>query len=314
MLIRWATADDKPAWIALAKDVADIFDAPDMPESRSFLEYMDGKIAGHEALIAVDRMSGGCIGAIGFSRAGNRISWFAVHGERRGKGAGTRLLGCALRQLDAGREATVVTFSDGVRAAPAQAVYRKFGFAVKGLADHAGQPRVLMAREPSSERRGGSFHYRYPEFIGDSRREHCPIRNGHPSPDGHDEIAALDGCFLMAEYPCRGNPFGKMRVMPKARAFHFEDMPASEMAGFMRATQRAGRALRKVTGAVKINYEMRANSGAHPRTHLFPRYLDDGFPSAPIDCRATESPYESRDEYLWLVERMREELREHCGE
>ena len=81
------------------------------------------------------------------------------------------------------------------------------------------------------------------------------------------------------------------------------------MAGFMGEVQRVGAALRKVTGAVKINYEMPANTGAHLHIHLFPRYLDDDHPSAPIDYRQNEpAPYEDYDEYLWFIERMREEL------
>ena len=100
-----------------------------------------------------------------------------------------------------------------------------------------------------------------------------------------------------------------MYVMPRNHAFHFEDMPSDEMASFMCEVQRAGAALRKVTGAVKINYEMHANSGAHLHIHLFPRYLDDEFPSAPIDYRLTEpAPYESYEEFLWFVEQMRREL------
>ena len=86
-------------------------------------------------------------------------------------------------------------------------------------------------------------------------------------------------------------------------------LPPGEMAGFMREVQIVGKALHKITGAVKINYEMHANSGPHIHIHLFPRYLDDDFPSAPIDYRITEpAPYESYEEYLWFVDQMRKEL------
>jgi diadenosine tetraphosphate (Ap4A) HIT family hydrolase len=85
---------------------------------------------------------------------------------------------------------------------------------------------------------------------------------------------------------------GILYVMPHKHYFHFEDMPAEEAAAFMNEVQRVGRALRKVTDAVKINYEMHSSSGAHLHIHLFPRYLDDDFPSAPIDYRITEpAPY-----------------------
>ena len=100
-----------------------------------------------------------------------------------------------------------------------------------------------------------------------------------------------------------------MYVMPRVHAFHFEDMPPEEAAAFMSEVQRVGKALRKVTGAEKINYEMHSNSGAHLHIHLFPRYLDDDFPSMPIDYRLSEpTPYESYEEYLWFIDRMREAL------
>jgi diadenosine tetraphosphate (Ap4A) HIT family hydrolase len=99
--------------------------------------------------------------------------------------------------------------------------------------------------------------------------------------------------------------------MPMEHYFHFEDMPKADAAAFMNEVQRVGKALRKVTGAEKINYEMHANSGAHLHIHLFPRYLDDDFPSAPIDYRISEpAPYESYDEFLWFVEQLRRELKE----
>jgi len=86
-------------------------------------------------------------------------------------------------------------------------------------------------------------------------------------------------------------------------------MPEADAAFFMNEVQRIRRALRKVTGAVKIKHELHANSGEHLHIHLFPRYLDDDFPSTPIDYRINESaPYESYEEYLWFIEQMRKEL------
>ncbi|MDR0946519.1 MAG: hypothetical protein LBM87_02055 [Ruminococcus sp.] len=52
------------------------------------------------------------------------------------------------------------------------------------------------------------------------------------------------------------------------------------------------------------NRETWETAGAHLHIHLFPRYLDDDFPSAPIDYRETEpAPYEDYKEYLWLLNR-----------
>lgn len=48
----------------------------------------------------------------------------------------------------------------------------------------------------------------------------------------------------------------------------------------------------------------------HLHVHLFPRYIDDDFPSAPIDYHVIEpSPYESEEEFLWFVNSMRDLLK-----
>jgi diadenosine tetraphosphate (Ap4A) HIT family hydrolase len=231
----------------------------------------------------------------------------------RNNGAGGRLLKTALRQLDTTREISVTTFRDGyLPGAAARAVYAKFGFSDRELTTHDGMPRSLMVRPASFEKRGGSFHYRYPEFIKAADEKFCPVCNHEPAPDGQSDIVVNDKVWIYGEYPGQGRLFGKMYVMPRKHYFHFEDMPSDEMVCFMSEVQRVGAALRKVTGAVKINYEMHANSGSHLHIHLFPRYLDDEFPSAPIDYRlSTPAPYESYEEYLWFVEQMRKELTSH---
>jgi GNAT superfamily N-acetyltransferase len=313
MLIRWATERDLPDWRGVAADVAQIFGAPDMPERASFSEYTANKIGKYEALTAADRRSEKCVGFIGFSRANNRVSWLGVLEKVRGAGVGSRLLSTALRQLDTNREITVTTFRrDYAPGLPARAVYQKFGFADKEYIQLDGHPRVIMSRPPSDEKRGGSFHYRYPEFIRASQKKYCPVCNDEPAPNAQTDIELNDIVWVCGEYPGQGRLFGKLYVMPRVHAFHFEDMPSDEAAAFMREVQRVGRALRRVTGAEKINYEMHSNSGAHLHIHLFPRYLDDDFPSAPIDYRLTEpTPYESYEEYLWFIGRMKEEL--HAG-
>lgn len=81
------------------------------------------------------------------------------------------------------------------------------------------------------------------------------------------------------------------------------------MSIFMSDVQKVAKALHKVTNAVKINYEIHGNSMPHLHVHLFPGYLDDNFPSAPIDYRITEpSPYENEDELQWFIEQIRKEL------
>jgi diadenosine tetraphosphate (Ap4A) HIT family hydrolase/ribosomal protein S18 acetylase RimI-like enzyme len=311
MLIRWATEDDLPQWYALATEVSPIFQHPaDMAKDPEFITFVTSKSAKHEALTAVDYRSGAAMGFIGFSRIKNQISWFAVSEAYRGKGAGDRLLKTALRQLDHAKPITVVTFDEGF--APgiaARNLYRKYGFVeAEHITGPFDMPRSKLTLDLSGERRGCSFHYHYPAFAKQSRQEFCPACNGAPPPAGQTDIL-LEHTAAVAEYPGQGRLFGKMYVMPKRHYFHFEDMHEDEMIGFMREVQMVGNALRKVTGAVKINYEMHANSAPHLHIHLFPRYLDDDFPSAPIDYRVTEpAPYEDEQEFLWFVEQMRKEL------
>lgn len=311
MLIRWANENDMPAWRLLASQVSSIFQHPaDMGKDPAFLGFAEKKINQYEALTAVDYRSGCNMGFLSFSRANNRISWIAVSEKYRGKGVGSRLLATALRQLDTNRDITVVTFEDGyLQGVPARALYNKLGFSEEEPTTHDGLSRSKLTRPASGEKRGGSFHYRYPEFIAAAQKENCPACNQAPMPQGHLDILLTDTYCVGGEYPGQGRLFGKLYVMPMAHYFHFEDMPVDAAADFMREVQRVGKALRKVTGAQKINYEMHANSGAHLHIHLFPRYLDDDFPSAPIDYRISEpAPYESYEEFLWFVQKMREEL------
>jgi diadenosine tetraphosphate (Ap4A) HIT family hydrolase/ribosomal protein S18 acetylase RimI-like enzyme len=311
MLIRWANENDISAWCELATEVSPVFQHPaDMGKDTEFISYAKSKISKYEALTSVDYMSDDNMGFIGFSRTNNRVSWFAVFEKYRGKGAGERLLKPALRQLDTNKDITVTTFVDNYSPeTPAMTLYKKYGFTIKEPTAPDGLPRCKLTRLASTEKRGESFHYRYPEFIKAAQKENCPVCNNEPMPDGQTDIAFINNIWICGEYPGQGQLFGKLYVMPKEHYFHFEDMPEDEAAAFMREVQRVGRALRKVTGAEKINYEMHANSGAHLHIHLFPRYLDDDFPSAPIDYRVNEpAPYESYEEYLWFIDRMREEL------
>lgn len=313
MLIRWVNEKDLPSWYALASEVSMLFQHPgDMGTAADFKAYAQSKTGKFEALTAVDYRSGRCMGFIGFSRTNNRISWFAVSEQYRGRGAGSRLLKTALRQLDTNKDITVITFrGDYPPGAAARAVYKKFGFTEEGLTTHDGHPRCQMKLPAAMEKRGGSFHYRYPDFITAASEENCPACNSEPAPEDQTDIILNDRICICAEYPGQGRLFGKMFVMPRKHFFHFEDMPEADANAFMREVRRTGKALRRVTGAEKINYEMHANSGAHLHIHLFPRYLDDDFPSAPIDYRLTNpAPYENYDEFLWFVQRMKEELGE----
>jgi diadenosine tetraphosphate (Ap4A) HIT family hydrolase/ribosomal protein S18 acetylase RimI-like enzyme len=311
MLVRWANESDLTAWYALATEVSEIFQHPEcMGTELRNKASGKGSVSRYEMLTAVDYMSGNNMGFICFSRKENTITWFAVSERYRNKGVGERLLKTALRQLDTNKDIIVTTFNvEYLPGAAARALYKKYGFTIENSITHNGLPRSEMTRPVTNEKRSGSFHYNYPRFIKEAQKEYCPVCNNHPMPDEQSDIEINDNVWIVAEYPGQGRLFGKMYVMPRNHTFHFEDMAEHEAELFMREVRRVGRILRKVTGAVKINYEMHSNSGAHLHIHLFPRYLDDDFPGMAIDVHQKEpAPYESYEEFLWFVEQMRKEL------
>ncbi|MHB1483087.1 MAG: GNAT family N-acetyltransferase [Saccharofermentanales bacterium] len=314
MLIRWATDNDLGKWFILATEMSPIFRHPsDMAKDPEFITYARSKVGKFEAVIAVDYMSGDCLGVIGFSRNNNRISWFGVTEKYRNKGAGSKLLRTALNQLDNKKLITVETFPEGFEpGAPAKKLYRKFGFVetesnLTGLFD---LPICRMTLDLSGEKRGRSFHYKYLEYDKCSKEENCPPCLNLPMPEGQIDIAELEYSFATAERVAQGKLFGKMHMTAKLHVIDFEEMLKDEMIGFMCEVQLVAKALHKITGAIKINYEIHSNTVPHIHCHLFPRYLDDDFGGKGIDVTITEpSPYESEDEYLWFVEQMRKELR-----
>jgi diadenosine tetraphosphate (Ap4A) HIT family hydrolase len=81
------------------------------------------------------------------------------------------------------------------------------------------------------------------------------------------------------------------------------------MADFMNDVQKVAKALHQVTGAVKINYEIHGNSMPHLHVHLFPRYMEDDFPGAPIQYNLVEPcPYGDDEEFQWFADKIRELL------
>jgi diadenosine tetraphosphate (Ap4A) HIT family hydrolase len=106
-----------------------------------------------------------------------------------------------------------------------------------------------------------------------------------------------------------GDLWGNCGLFCKHHYVELHEMLAEELFHFMGEVQKASRALKTVSGAVKINYEIHGNTMPHLHVHLFPRYLDDAFPSAPIDYRITEpSPYASEQEFMNFIAAMRREL------
>jgi len=193
MLIRWATENDIPAWYTLATEVSDIFQYrssatafhADMGAELKSNSSGKGAVGRFEMVTAVGYISGDNMGFILFSRAKNEVTWFAVSEQYRRKGAGDRLLKTALRQLDTNKDITVNTFpADYSQGMAARSLYKKHGFTEEKPIIHDGPPRCEMRRPATTEKRGGSFHYRYPDFIKAAQKENCPACNHEPMPEG----------------------------------------------------------------------------------------------------------------------------------
>lgn len=169
--------------------------------------------------------------------------------------------------------------------------------------------KLLMCAERQINPRGASFHYLYEKYFLQTQEEFCPCSDGKPFDDEWLTIVRMEYGFVRTERKAQGKLWGKCHICTNRHYVHLYDLPPKELAGFMADVQKAAKALHEVTEAVKINYEIHGNSGAHLHCHLFPRYLDDDFPGMGIDVTVTEpSPYESEDEFVWFVESMKEKL------
>ncbi|BBB89724.1 MAG TPA: hypothetical protein PKA28_12395 [Methylomusa anaerophila] len=71
-------------------------------------------------------------------------------------------------------------------------------------------PICRMTADLSSEKRGGSFHYRYFEFIKEADKKYCPVCNNEPAPAGQSDIVVNDKVWICGEYPGQGRLFGRI--------------------------------------------------------------------------------------------------------
>ena len=113
----------------------------------------------------------------------------------------------------------------------------------------------------------------------------CPICDrGQPL----DVIAVLETSWLTMQEraPVRG--YACLVLKTHVVELHELDEPAA--LAFMRDIRRVSSALCKITGAVKLNYEIHGNTLPHLHMHFFPRYRGDAFEGRPIDARAVVQP------------------------
>jgi diadenosine tetraphosphate (Ap4A) HIT family hydrolase len=124
-------------------------------------------------------------------------------------------------------------------------------------------------------------------------------------PDGMVDIVELPHSWLSAEpVDCLK---GACHLVAKRHVVELFELEADELFEFMTEVKRCAKALKKVTRAVKMNYEIHGNTVPHLHVHLYPRYIDDPFPGKAIDYSRKVNLYQE-GEFETFVNDMRREL------
>ena len=115
---------------------------------------------------------------------------------------------------------------------------------------------------------------------------------------------------LLAGRRRRADIKGHCCLVLKPHVIELYELSDEDSAAFMRDVKVASLALKKVTGAVKINYEIHGNTIPHMHMHLYPRQIGDRFENGPIDWRGkTPKTYED-GEFEAFIERMKTAIKD----
>lgn len=154
-----------------------------------------------------------------------------------------------------------------------------------------------------------SFHSDPERWLFEAKPENCPYCLKLDDPNESDTLALFEN----TEVCSHPNVCLKGTCYVIAREHYVElfDIPPDILAAIMAEIQVAAKALKEVTGAFKINYEIHGNSAPHFHMHLFPRYIDDPFPGSPIDYRQVHPCVYKDSEYNDFVSSMQSRLKDH---
>jgi len=155
------------------------------------------------------------------------------------------------------------------------------------------------------EKQSMSFHNEYERWLSMTEIQNCPICNQLPMPEGMEDIVELPNSWLSAEpVECLK---GACHLVAKKHAVELYELNEDELLAWMKEVQLCARALKRVTNAVKINYEIHGNTIPHLHIHLYPRYKEDPFPGQPIDYNQKTRLY-TTGEFETFVNNMRAEI------
>ena len=129
--------------------------------------------------------------------------------------------------------------------------------------------------------------------------ETCPICvEGKPT----YVIAELETSWLTSS---DGGPLrGYCCLFFKRHAVELHDLTEAEAAAYMRDIRKVSRALKTVTGAVKMNYDIHGNAIPHVHMHCYPRAVGDPWEDVPIHSRAVSTPVYAPGEFSEFVARL----------
>lgn len=140
--------------------------------------------------------------------------------------------------------------------------------------------------------------------------EGCPVcnqtRESRPPTEG--SIADLSvSRFIADRNTCLK---GHSCLVLKPHVVEIYELSDEDAAAFMRDVKVASLALKNVTGAVKLNYEIHGNSIPHMHLHLWPRQMGDPFEGGPIDWRRKSIQTYEDGEFEAFIERMKTAVEE----
>ncbi len=120
-----------------------------------------------------------------------------------------------------------------------------------------------------------SFHTDLEKWKKMTQEEHCPVCNAE------DMIDLAELPHSWANTSPNECIKGATHVTAKYHGIELYDLTDEELFNIMKDVAMCAKALKKVTGAVKINYEIHGNTLPHLHVHLYPRYMDDPSPDSP---------------------------------
>jgi diadenosine tetraphosphate (Ap4A) HIT family hydrolase len=153
-----------------------------------------------------------------------------------------------------------------------------------------------------------SFHNHFEQWLALTEAQNCPVCQQQPMPEGMVDIIELPHSWLDAEpVDCLK---GACTLTAKKHVVELYELEDNELLGLMKELQLCTKALKAVTGAVKINIEIHGNSLPHLHAHLYPRYRDDPFPDQAIDYHQKRRWY-TEEGFRLFVARLRESIAEN---